>query len=131
MSVPALRFPEFDAEWAKVPLGGFFDEYKERSTTQNQFDVLTSARQGLMLQTEYFNNERITERENIGFNIIPPNYLTYRSRSDNRRFYFNENTLGRTGIISVYYPVFRIKKGDNKFFKELLSKYIQTIGKYR
>ena len=58
------------------------------------------------------------------------NYITYRSRADDRRFYFNENDLGITGIISTYYPVFRIVDGVNKFFIELLAHHQETVGKY-
>ena len=125
-----LRFPEFEGEWCVKALGPFIEEFREVSTEQDQFEVLTSARSGLLKQKDYYDNDRNTDRDNIGFNIVPPGYLTYRSRSDDRRFFFNENNLGITGIISVYYPVFRIVEGDNKFFIELLSRHINTIGKF-
>lgn len=107
---PRLRFPEFEdaGEWEEKPLAEFIEEFREKSTVQDEFEVMTSARSGLVRQRDYYDNERITERDNVGFNIIPPNYLTYRSRSDDRKFYFNENNLGMTGIVSIYYPVFRI-----------------------
>lgn len=113
------------------PLGKFIEEFRKNSTVQDEYEVLTSARSGLVRQKDYYyDNDRITKRDNIGFNIIPPNYLTYRSRSDDRRFFFNENNLGITGIISIYYPVFRIVDGCNKFFVELTSIHSNTIGKY-
>ena len=109
-TLPKIRFPNFQSttEWKICPLSDFIEEYREKSTYQDEYEVLTSARNGLIRQREYHDNERITERNNVGFNIIPVNYITYRSRSDDRRFYFNENNLGITGIISTYYPVFRI-----------------------
>ena len=130
--LPKQRFPEFqDAEgWEECLLGRFIEEFRGKPKVQDEFEVLTSARTGLIRQREYDDNDRITERENIGFNIIPPGYLTYRSRSDDRRFYFNENNLGVTGIISTYYPVFRIIGGSNKFFIELLARYSTMVGKY-
>jgi type I restriction enzyme, S subunit len=130
--VPKLRFPKFwDAgEWEKKLLGGSIEEFREKSTVQDEFEVLTSARSGLVRQREYYDNDRITERDNIGFNIVPPNHLTYRSRSDDRRFYFNENDLGITGIVSTYYPVFRVLEGSNKFFVELLARYSTIVGKH-
>lgn len=129
-AVPRLRFSEFDGDWEVSRLGQFFEEYREKSTIQDQHEVLTSARAGLIRQKEYYDNERITERDNVGFNVIPPNFLTYRSRSDNRKFYFNNNTLGITGIISVYYPVFRVIGGSNRFFIEVFSRYIDYLGKF-
>ncbi len=131
-TAPRLRFPEFrDAgEWKEKKLGSLIEEYREKTTKQDEFEVLTSAREGLVRQRDYYDNSRITERNNVGFNIIPPCYITYRSRSDDSRFFFNENNLGITGIISTYYPVFRMLDGSNKFFVELLSQYSRKIGKH-
>lgn len=130
MNVPALRFPEFEGEWEEKRLGAFFEEFKAKSVEQDQHEVLTSARTGLVRQKDYYDNDRITDRDNVGFNVIPPDYLTYRSRSDDRKFFFNENKLGITGIISIYYPVFRIVNGDNNFFAELLARHSNHIGKF-
>jgi len=131
-TAPKLRFPEFESalDWSVRPIGEYIEEYRKNSSYQDEYEVLTSAREGLIRQKEYYDNDRITERDNVGFNVIPPAHLTYRSRSDDRKFYFNENLLGITGIISTYYPVFRIKKGTNKFFVELLSRYSEHVGKY-
>lgn len=130
-TLPRLRFPEFrDApEWENKLLGQLIEEFREKSQTQDQYEVLTSARFGLVRQRDYYDNDAITERDNIGFNVMPPNYITYRSRSDDRRFYFNENNLGVTGIISTYYPVFRIREGSNKFVIELLALNSELVGK--
>lgn len=128
---PRLRFPKFRNApgWKLQSLDGFIEEFREKSKLQDEYEVLTSARAGLIRQRDYYDNDRIIERGNIGFNVIPPNYMTYRSRSDDRRFYFNENNLGITGIISTYYPVFRIREGSNKFFIELLSQHAELVGK--
>lgn len=129
---PRLRFPEFRlmGEWVSRPLSFFIEEFREKSSVQDEYEVLTSARSGLVRQREYFfDNDRITGRQNIGFNVVPPNYITYRSRSDDRRFFFNENNLGITGIISTYYPVFYMRNGVNVFFIELLSHFSELVGK--
>jgi len=129
---PRLRFPEFQnaGEWVERLLESFIEEFRDKSTIQDEYEVMTSARSGLVRQREYYDNDRITERDNIGFNVIPPNYITYRSRSDDRQFYFNENNLGITGIVSVYYPVFRVVNGSNRFLIELLSAFSRVVGKY-
>lgn len=128
--VPRLRFAEFEGAWELQPVGKFISEHKEKSALPDEHEVLTSSRSGLMRQKEYYDNERITDRENIGFNIIPKGYLTYRSRSDDRRFFFNKNDLGITGIISTYYPVFTIINGDIDFFRYLFTSKEKYIGRY-
>lgn len=131
-TIPCLRFPEFchAGEWKEAPLAKFIEEFREKSTIQDEFPVMTSARSGLVRQRDYYENDRITERDNVGFNIVPPEYITYRSRSDDRKFYFNENDLKTTGIVSIYYPVFRVLNGSNKFFIELLSAFSKVVGKF-
>lgn len=128
---PRLRFPEFrnGPEWESQRMENFIEEFREKSKVQDEYEVLTSARSGLIRQRDYYDNDRIAGRENIGFNVIPPSYLTYRSRSDNRQFFFNENNLEITGIISIYYPVFRMRGGSNKFFVELLDHHRELVGK--
>jgi type I restriction enzyme S subunit len=130
-TLPKLRFPKFKNApvWQEDRLGNHIEEFRQKSNTQDEYEVLTSSRSGLIRQREYYDNNRITERDNIGFNIVPPNYITYRSRSDDALFFFNLNNLGITGIISVYYPVFRIINGDNAFFTYLFSWYAEAIGK--
>ncbi|MGB0906963.1 MAG: restriction endonuclease subunit S, partial [Maricaulaceae bacterium] len=130
MTIPQLRFPDFETEWKEQAVGHFIEDFLEKSLVQNEHTVLTSSRTGLMRQVDYYETSRISERNNIGYHIIPPNYLTYRSRSDDRSFFFNENLTGRVGIISHYYPVFKIIGGENHFFKELFVRYRSYIGKF-
>ena len=83
-----------------------------------------------MKQSDYYGEGRITERSNVGFHIIPEGFLTYRSRSDDRLFFFNVNDTGSTGIISHYYPVFSMMNGQNDFFVELTRFHSNVFGKY-
>ena len=129
-TVPRLRFPEFRDKWRKMRLDSVVTEFRASSTVQDEYEVLTSARSGLMRQVEYYGEGRITDRKNVGFNIIPPDHLTYRSRSDDDRFFFNHNNLGITGIISIYYPVFHSTIGSNVFLAYLLNRFSKEIGKH-
>lgn len=115
------RLQGFEGEWVVQPLDNWIEEYKKKSSENDQYEVLTSSRNGLVLQSDYFENNRISSRENIGFNIIPEGYVTYRSRSDDGRFTFNVNKLGITGLISIYYPVFYFPNGSLEFFINMLS----------
>lgn len=54
----------------------------------------------------------------------------YRSCSDDCCFFFNENDLGVIGIISMYYLVFWVVNGSNKYFVELLFYYLIKVGMY-
>lgn len=117
--------------WREIALGDVLIEHREKTTSNSQHDVLTSSRQGLILQSEYYAGEnRITNRDNTGFNVIPPDYFTYRSRSDDGSFFFNRNKLGRSGCISTYYPVFRFKDSSDEFFYYLLNRNSKIYEPY-
>lgn len=127
------RLRGFDGEWQEFKLSYFIEEYREKPKKDFDYEILTSAKTGLMKQSEYYGNSRITNREDVDYNIIPPNYLTYRSRSDDGLFTINKNDLNVIGLISGYYPVFTVKNGNLdfillycNFYKEKLTKY--SIG---
>lgn len=80
-------------------------EYCEKTKTDNEYPVLSSTKEGIFLQSEYFNKEASSE-DTTGYKIIPKNYCTYRSMSDNGLFTFNKQKIVKKGIISPAYPVF-------------------------
>jgi type I restriction enzyme S subunit len=125
-----MRLKGFSGEWKEKKLEYFIKEYKQKPTPGNNHEVLTSAKSGLMKQTDYYGDNRITNRDNADYNVIPPNHLTYRSRSDDGLFTFNKNDLGITGLISGYYPVFTVKNGDLDFILMFMNYYRQKLTKY-
>ncbi|MBX9779269.1 MAG: restriction endonuclease subunit S [Chitinophagaceae bacterium] len=125
-----MRMKGFGAEWKEKKLEYFIKEYKQKPTAEDNYEVLTSAKSGLIKQTDYYGDNRITNRDDADYNVIPPNYLTYRSRSDDGLFTFNKNDLGITGLISGYYPVFTIKNGDLDFILMYMNYYKQKLTKY-
>ena len=119
----------FEGEWEESKLEEWIVEYKEKSTEENQFEVYTSSRDGLVLQSEYFAGSRISGRSNIGFHVLLPHHITYRSRSDDGFFTFNLFENDTPGLISNYYPVFTTK-GNNYFFISLFEQFRAKFGKY-
>lgn len=107
--------------WRVQSIGNWIAERREKTTVQDQYPVLTSSRNGLVLQTDYYGENRLTKRDNRGFHVIPNGYITYRSRSDDGFFFFNMNSTGATGCVSHFYPVFDFPRGSNQFFLELLN----------
>ena len=109
-------------EWKETTVDKCVIEYVEKTTVENQYPVLTSARSGLMLQSEYYSNNQVTTNDNIGYNVLPRGYVTYRSRSDDGKFRFNENQIIDRGIISYFYPVFSFNSNvSHKFMLCLLN----------
>ena len=112
-------------EWNETPLENCLVEYKEKTTMANQYPMLTSARAGLMLQSDYYSGHQVTTDDNVGYNVLPRGYVTFRSRSDDGRFKFNENNIIDKGIISYFYPVFSFNNHvDHKYMLFLLNETI-------
>lgn len=105
-TVPQLRFKGFTDNWEQYKLNSFLVEYKKKTKINNQYPVLTSSRQGIFFQKDYYDGNQIASKNNIGYNIVPRNYFTYRHMSDDTIFHFNINTLCDYGIVSTLYPVF-------------------------
>lgn len=121
--------------WSFEKVGKLILEFSQKCSVENEHEVLTSSKSGLMRQSDYYGENRITRRSTIDFNVIPQNYITYRSRSDNNRFTFNQNTLGFKGLISKYYPVFTHSEGEvyNNFLLNLFNFYsgvfaLESVG---
>ncbi|PEK51525.1 restriction endonuclease [Bacillus toyonensis] len=124
--VPEVRFPGFTGDWEQRKLGEFVQDYVEKTIVQNQYPVLTSSqKRGIVYQEEYFADRQVTTQKNIGYFVLPRGYFTFRSRSDNGIFKFNRNDLIDKGIISYFYPVFRISNGNSDFFLNMLNSTIK------
>ena len=84
-------------------------EYSNKTTENNQYEVLSSTANGITFQNEYF-NKQAASNNNTGYKIIPKGFITYRSMSDTGEFHFNIQDITDIGIVSPAYPVFNIKK---------------------
>ncbi len=124
------RLKGFSEKWQEYKLSYFLQEYKEKPNSMSDYEVLTSSTNGIMKQVDYYGDNRITNRSNADYNIIPSGFCTYRSRSDDGLFTFNKNMLGMTGLISGYYPVFTSKNGNIDFLISYLNYYKRKLTKY-
>ena len=104
-------------------LGLFIEEIAEKTTKNNQYEVLTSSQNGIISQEEYF-NKQVASVDNTGYKIIRRGQFTYRSMSDTGRFYINRLINKEVGIVSPAYPVFKLV--SNKLDPEYLELFFQS-----
>ncbi|MFL1695300.1 restriction endonuclease subunit S [Weissella kandleri] len=119
--IPEIRFSGYTDAWVQRKFGELIESYVEKTTINNQYPVLTSSQQGLMLQQEYFADNQVTSADNVGYFVLPKGYATYRSRSDNGVFKFNVNHIIDKGVISYFYPVFYSKTQNIDFLTITLN----------
>ena len=118
-------------EWKKVRLGDCIREINDRTTNNNQYEVLTSSKNGIFSQEEYF-DKQVASKNNVGYKIIKKGQFTYRSMSDNGSFTINRLNNKEIGIVSPAYPVFEAKKIKSDYLQyyfksELFRKAIHNL----
>ena len=101
----------------KYKVDELIKEYNKKTSKNNQFEVLSSTANGIILQNEYF-NKQAASLDNTGYKIVPFGFITYRSMSDSGEFHFNIQNITENGIVSPAYPVFEINEGivDKTYF---------------
>lgn len=120
------RLLGYNDKWKTVRLGDYLIKHNEKSTENNQYPVLTSSRNGIFFQKDYFDGNDVASKDNTGYNVVPRGYFTYRHMSDDLIFKFNINTLADRGIVSTLYPVFTTKSElDSKFLKLVLNEGLE------
>lgn len=102
-------------------------EYNRKTTINNQYPVLSSTMNGIIIQQEYF-NKNTSSNNTTGYKIIPSNYITYRSMSDTGEFHFNLQNIIDIGIVSPAYPVFKL---NNNINLEYFLNYINNCRKFK
>ncbi len=112
---PAIRFAGFAEPWEQRKLETLLIEY-DNKLQGGGHPIATSSRQGLFLQSEYFDGARSGINESLTFHLVPEGYVTFRHMSDDSTFHFNQNTFETPVLVSKEYPVFTSNDySDTKF----------------
>lgn len=114
-------------EWNVEPLKSHLIEYRHLSNDIDKFDIYSSSRNGLMLQSAYYSQKAATQT-NLGYKIVPNGYVTYRHMSDDDIFHFNINRKNKTILVSAEYPVFNTDEQTNTYF---LIAYLNSMARFR
>lgn len=119
-TVPDIRFDGFSREWKEVKLSKVSDKITEKNTSVIYSETFTnSAEFGIISQRDYFDKD-ISNSNNIGgYYVVQPEDFVYNPRISTLAPCgpINRNTLGRAGIMSPLYTVFRTKDVNTIFIE--------------
>ena len=124
--IPEIRFEGFDEEWENKKLGDISDKVIEKNKENNFTETLTnSAEYGIINQREFFDKDISNEKNLNGYYIVRQDDFVYNPRISNFAPVgpIKRNKLGRTGVMSPLYYVFRTHNIDKRF----LEYYFATI----
>lgn len=124
-NVPQLRFSGFDDEWEEKKLGEISSKVSKKNTDNSITETFTnSAEFGIISQRDFFDHD-ISNEENIdGYFIVENDDFVYNPRISTIAPVgpINRNKLGRSGVMSPLYYVFRTHDIDKSF----LEKYFKS-----
>ncbi|WP_416791044.1 restriction endonuclease subunit S [Staphylococcus aureus] len=119
-NVPELRFPWFEGEWEEKKLGEFAGKVTQKNVDKKYIETLTnSAELGIISQKDYFDKE-ISNIDNIKkYYVVEENDFVYNPRMSNYAPFgpVNRNKLGKKGVMSPLYTVFKIQNIDLNFIE--------------
>lgn len=111
-TTPSIRFKGFTGEWSNVPFGKLIIEDKEVSTVENEDILLSSAIEGMFLNSELFGHQR--GQSNIGYRKVTKGMLIL-SAQNLHLGNANVNLRFDHGIVSPAYKTYHIQGADTEF----------------
>ena len=112
----------------KTKISDILEEVVDKSTVNNQYNVISSTKENLVLQREYF-NKKIASENNIGYKILKKYQIVF-SPQNLWMGNINYNEKYNIGIVSPSYKVFNIKAGYDKNYIANLLKIPRAIYYY-
>lgn len=120
--VPALRFKEFTEEWGEVAFGTVIRENKDVSEVENEDTLLSSAIEGMFLNSELFDHQR--GQSNKGYRKIKKGMLIL-SAQNLHLGNANVNLRFEHGLVSPAYKTYDII-GNDAFYMAAWVKREET-----
>ena len=112
MSKPKIRFKGYEDVWEQRKLSDIADKVTEKNK-DNEFDepFTNSAEQGIISQKDYFDRDIVNQDNLVNYYIVRNDDFVYNPRISVTAPVgpINRNKLGRNGVMSPLYTVFRTK----------------------
>ena len=117
---PKVRFQEFKNDWLYCNLKDISDKVTEKNKNNEYTETLTnSAEFGIINQRDFFDKDISNKKSLNGYYIVRNDDFVYNPRISNFAPVgpIKRNKLGRTGVMSPLYYVFRTHNIDKRFLE--------------
>ena len=114
-TVPEIRLDRFEGEWEVVQLSDICQKVTEKNKDNNFNETFTnSAEFGIISQRDFFEKDISNEKSLNAYYVVRNNDFVYNPRISNYAPVgpVKRNKLGRTGVMSPLYFVFRITNSN-------------------
>lgn len=118
--IPEIRFPGFTEDWEQRKLGELADKVTTKNVDTQYVETFTnSAEFGIISQRDFFDHD-VSNMEKIdGYYVVENDVFVYNPRISTSAPVgpINRNKLGRTGIMSPLYTVFKTHGIDSEYLE--------------
>ena len=124
--LPKLRFTGFKGYWELCKLSDISDKVKEKNKHGKFTETLTNSAEYGIINQRFFFDKDISNANNLdSYYVVQNDDFVYNPRISNFAPVgpIKRNRLGRTGVMSPLYYVFRTHSIDNNY----LEKYFDTV----
>ena len=121
---PAIRFKGFTDDWEQRKLGEICEKITMKNTNMDVTETFTnSAEFGIISQRDFFDHDIAKQDKIDGYYIVHPEDFVYNPRISVTAPVgpINRNKLGRCGVMSPLYSVFRPNGMDNTFLEQFFK----------
>jgi type I restriction enzyme S subunit len=121
---PEIRFPGLTGDWEQRKLGEISEKVTEKNKNNIYSETLTnSAEFGIINQRDFFDKDISNEKNLDGYYVVRPDDFVYNPRISNHAPVgpIKRNKLGRTGVMSPLYYVFRTHGVDKTYLEKYFS----------
>lgn len=121
---PEIRFSGYSGDWEKRKLGEISEKVTEKNKNNIYSETLTnSAEFGIINQRDFFDKDISNEKNLDGYYVVRPDDFVYNPRISNLAPVgpIKRNKLGRTGVMSPLYYVFRTHGVDKIYLEKYFS----------
>jgi len=123
-SVPEIRFKEFKDMWSYCKLNEISEKVKEKNVDNAYSETLTnSAEFGIINQRDFFDKDISNKLNLYTYYVVQPDDFVYNPRISKLAPVgpIKRNKLGRAGVMSPLYYVFRIRNLDLTYLEYYFS----------
>ena len=120
-AVPEIRFAGFTGDWERRKLSDISNKVVEKNVNLQIIETFTnSAEFGVISQRDYFDHEISNIKNLNGYYVVRVEDFVYNPRISILAPVgpINRNRLGRNGVMSPLYTVFRTHDIDNSFLEQ-------------
>ena len=114
--------------WNRISLGQVIVEKDNKTTENDQYQVISSTKKGLFAQKEYF-EKQVASENNVGYKIINKGNIVL-SPQNLWLGNINYNDSFEIGMVSPSYKVFKIHEGFDELFIASLMKTPRMLHQY-